>query len=455
MWEAVSAPPVVLTGFLEGIVGGYVGTADLLRFLITAGFLAMTAGMFSARSRDCTVDGDPREFNFTARPRSLLRAAILPWNVFPAAFGHRYLPVIIPVLLLPFMYLFAAVTTVAVLICFLPVKGITALVVRSAARRESAEYDRLVGYAVCPVCKQSFPRPDVRCRCGEVFGYPVPGRYGISEHTCVKGHVLHCTSRGGNRSRLDTVCPCCGARILTRESRPVAVSMIGASGSGKTQLMRSAATAIMEDARRRTIATEASPGLEAKGPVLPTPPGEADSEQLFLRSRTLDNRVLVINDISGEEFLPVGDRMLFQEYYRYNDGLIFVIDPLEVIAYHRSGSAFKSDKVTVSGTFETFLQIYATINGHGPAMRSDVPLAVVLTRMDIPHARSAVDAAGTPEAFLAAHGQEEFLKLAEALFSEVVFFKLTATGPNNRAVEPFKWILRKRDPELAGALWPA
>lgn len=455
VWELLILLPAGMAEHLGAYVGEHIGPADLLSVLTLAGFAAMLAGMLSGTARDCTAEGDPREFMFTARPRSVLKAAAMPWDAFPAAFRRKYVPVLIPVLLLPFMYLFAAVTTVLVLIVFLIVKGIVGAAVRSASRKDREEYGRLTGHAVCTVCKRSFPRPDVRCRCKEVFSYPVPGVYGLREHTCVNGHTVPCTNANGARSKLDTVCPCCGASIRTQESWPIVISMIGATGAGKTALMRSAADTIIGAARRQGMYSEASEGLTAPAEAaVPTPPGETDSEQLFLRSRNVHGRVLIVNDISGQEFLPAEDRVLFQEYYRYNDGLVFAIDPLEVMAYHRSGSAFKSDKVTVAGTFETFHQIYATINGYGPSVRSQVPLAVVLTRMDIAHVRSAVDAAGSPEAFLEEHGQGAFLKLAAAVFAEVRFFKVTSHGPKADAVDPFKWILWKSDPELMKALWP-
>lgn len=417
------------------------------------------AGMTAKRGMRAPGDADdPQEFLITHRHLAWPQALLLPWNIFPAAWSYHYVPIVIPILLLPFIIPYALMADVVVVIVFAVEQLVIRLRIRSAAKKDDETYREKVGFAVCPQCRAQFVRPRVVCAvCGLEMNYPVPGPHGIKYHTCNKGHRIPCTNKDGIRGRLDAVCPRCGSRIATHEARPLVFGLIGAEGAGKTSLMLAAAENICDSATRRSVTTEAAtPGISkqvqaARANIAPTRPGELPSECLFIRSRDLDERELVINDISGQEFEADENRNYFEEYYHYCCGLVFVIDPLDVAAVFNSKSLTKGSKTTPMSVFDSFFQVFSTINGTGPAHVSDVPLAVVLTKNANPAAAAALHGRA-PEAFLRDSGQAQFVDTVAASFSRVRYFTADSLKDDDTAAAPFLWILGLVDAELVHQL---
>jgi hypothetical protein len=441
-------------GSLGALYGALPTGAGLSATLfLSVGFMLSAMGFASSPSRDVKGgDTDPREYLFTHRPMALARCLAMPWNSIPLFWGFKKAPVAIPIAMLPFIAPFALIADLALLIAFLILWAIMSLKIGSASKRDRARYDSLTHYAVCPKCKRNFYQPRVKCSCGLVFGYPVPGPHGAKIHTCNNGHSVPATNDLGGRGALSMVCPHCGSGVVTHEAKPLVVSLVGARDSGKTTLMLSSAESLCEAAKSKGVMAEfASPGLSprawgAKGRVAPTAPGELDSEFLFLRSRDFPEKEIMFNDISGSEFEPDRDKVLFEEYYKYNDGIIFAIDPASVVAVHSSQSPAKGSKPTPVSVMESFYHMYTEINGYGPSVRSTVPFAVVLTKMDDP--RSSAAAAEGAEAFLARHGQGDFVKIARSAFENVRFFKVSSLGDGRNAAEPLAWILSENDEDV-------
>ena len=336
--------------------------------------------------------------------------------------------------------------TVFLIIPFAVMRAVIGARIRSAAKREGREYEKSTQYAVCPKCKRNFVRPKVKCKCGLDLDYPVPNAYGYKYHVCNNGHEIPCTS--GKRSNLRTICPYCGADIETREAMPVSVAMVGAVGSGKTTMMLAAVDTITKMARTRDVSVEAvTPGVSkqavmAKDVAPKTAPGELDTECLFLRSRTMQDKELMINDISGQEFEPREGKALFEEYYTYTDGIVFAFDPMSLTRQRRG--AMPMD------VFESFHFMYSQITGTSPNKVSDVPMAVVATKNDIVSPRLADK---DVRRFLIENGQDGFVRVLESLFSDVRYFAVSSFGDDcMSAARPFWWIVSKTDQELAGAV---
>ncbi len=451
VWEIY----VQIPNALLDLVGGYldqVGRSDMSVIFMSAAFVMVLAGMFSRTAQNCTSGEDTREFMFTTRPHSILKALAMPWDIFPAMWSHKYVPILLPVFFLPFIIPIALISTILMLVFFLLEKLIMGLYVKSAYKKDKAAYDSVTGYAICPKCKMKFYQPNVRCKCGLLFDYPVPGVYGVKEHYCVNGHSVPCNNITGARGKLNMVCPHCGSDMITHEAKPTVISLIGAEGSGKTTLMVAAVESVCKSAKAKAVFTEVSNGISSDAyrildVVPPTVAGELDSETLFMWSRDINAKELVLNDISGREFEPDEDRMLFQEYYKYTDGFIFTIDPMMVV-HNTSGASAKYGKMTVMDVFDSFYQVYTTINGYGPSVVSDVPMAVVLTKMDNQYVRSAMGSGNpSPRDFLACNGQEDFVGTIESVFSNVRYFSVSSLGNNANPVEPVKWIVESRDKE--------
>ncbi|MDR1404666.1 MAG: hypothetical protein LBJ20_03765 [Candidatus Methanoplasma sp.] len=428
--------------------------------LFTVGFALVAAGCASRATRDLKGSADdPQEYLFTHRPKAFLRCLMIPWNMLTAAWGFKKVPVLIPMIFIPFMLPFALIMDIVLAVLFAVAWTVMNIRMKLAASKDRRAYDRDTRYAVCPKCKRKFYRPDVKCKCGLTLSYPVPNKYGVRYHTCNNGHKIPSTNADGIRAKIQTVCPYCKGEMFSHEARPLAVSMVGSAGSGKTTMMISAAESIAALAKEKGIVSEIiTKGISAdaqrgKSHVVPTPAGELDSEYFFLRARELPEKQVIINDISGLEFQPDRDKILFEEYYKYNNGIVLAIDPFEVMALYHSQSPTKGSKNTPVATLESFYHMYTEINGYGPAVRSAIPFAVVLTKMDDPKIRSSVDAEGTPADFLNKYGQKTIVDIVQSAFGNVKYFKVASLGDSANAAEPFAWILSENDEDLKTKLF--
>ncbi len=409
--------------------------------IVVVGFVLSVVGMVTPWSLGVKGTDNPAQYLWTQRPKATLRALGAPWGLIPAAASKHKALAIVPIVLMPFYAVWSLFITIFMIIPYAIVKGIIGGRVRSAAKKEDRAFGQ--SFSVCPKCKRNFSRPKVRCRCGLILDYPVPNEYGYKVHTCNNGHDLPCTH--GRRGDLVTVCPYCDAEIDTRESIPVSIAMVGAVGAGKTTMMLAAVGTITQVARSRDVAVEAiTPGVSkqavaAKDVVAKTASGELDSECLFLRSRDMADRQLIINDISGVEFEPRDGKVLFEEYYTYSDGIVFVFDPVSL--EHGGRGATPMD------VFESFHSMFTQINGVGPGSVSRIPFAVVASRNDVmsPPLQNA-----NVRKFLIDNGQEGFVKVLESVFSDVRYFAASSVGEDCKsAAAPFWWIVGKSDQELA------
>ncbi len=418
----------------------YIAADETMKLIVVlVGFLFSFLGMMTPWSLRTKGDTNPAEYLWTQRPGATVRGLGAAWGLIGTCWTRFKPLVIVPIVLLPFYFVWSLMITVFMIIPFVLVKWVIGGRIRKAKRKEIA----VTSHAVCPKCKRKFDSPKVRCRCGLILDYPVPNQYGYKVHTCNNGHPLQCVR--GMRSDLVTVCPYCDAEIDTREAHPVTISLVGATGSGKTTLMLASVGVITQVARTRDIAVDAAtpgvgkPAVAAKDFAARTASGELDSECLFLRSMEMSDREIIFNDISGSEFEPKDNKVLFQEYYRYTDGILFTFDPIS-LGYGGRGA-------TPMEVFESFHSMFSHINGFGPSVVSDIPFAVVATKNDaMAHPLSSADV----RRYLIENGQDGFVRVLESVFSDVRYFAASSVGEDCKsAAAPVWWIVGKSDQELA------
>ena len=449
--------------------------------LVIVGFVLSAAGMATKPSLEVAGTENPAEYMWTHRPKATAKALGAPWGLLTACYRKHKALVILPIILLPLYIPWSIMMTLAMVIPFAIVKGVTSVRMRSAAKKERKDYESSTHYAVCPKCKRNFERPKIRCKCGLELDYPVPNVYGIKKHTCNNGHPIPCVS--GKRSELRTICPYCGSDIetreaipisiamvgavgsgkttlmlasvksitqmgRTREAIPISIAMVGAVGSGKTTLMLASVKSITQMGRTRDVSVEAvTPGISknavaAKDVVAKSAPGELDSECMFIRSRTLQDREIIFNDISGQEYEAKENKILFEEFFTYSDGIIFTFDP---IALKRQGRG-----ATPTEVFESFHYMYTQINGISPSKVNSVPMAVVATKNDVMNPKLKDE---DVRQFLIDNGQNGFVKVLESLFSNVRYFAVNSTGDDCvSAAKPVWWIVGESDQELYKAV---
>jgi len=464
-YDGVVVPASLSGAYWDNLIALYTGLGGediknlLTMILFTAGFLLVVGGCASKPTFELKGSADdPQEYLFTHRPRAFLRCLAIPWNILVAAWRLKKVPVIIPIIFIPFMLPFAIMADIILAVLFVIAWAAMSARIKMAAAKDRRAYDTDTQYAVCPKCKRNFYQPKVKCICGLILSFPVPNEHGVKYHTCNNGHKIPCTDADGARAKLKNVCPYCGGEISTHDAKPIVLTMVGSVGSGKTTMMLSAIESITSLAKEKGIVSEIiSNGISAnaqrgKSNVMPTTPGELDSECFFLRARDLPEKEVVVNDISGVEFQPDREKALFEEYYRYNDGIIFAVDPLEVMSLHHSKSPTKGSKNTPIATLESFYHMYTEINGYGPAVKSTVPFAIVLTKMDDPRIGPAVNAEASPVEFLTKYSHKMLIDIAKSAFENVRYFKVASLGENSNAMEPFLWIMEENDRDLKNKL---
>lgn len=434
----VSAITNVYVDFLK-LFGG----SAIQVLLMCVGYVIAVMGLLTPWTNNIHGDENPAEYIWTHRRGALLHTFTGPWGLIPTVAHKDIRFVIVPVILLPFSMIWSLMLLALMIIPYFVVYGATSAMISSAAKQDRRAL-KSVDYAVCPKCKRKFDTPKIRCRCNLVLDYPVPNEFGYKFHTCNNGHKIPCTH--GRRGKLRTICPYCWSDISTKDAMPVVFSIVGSLGSGKTTLMLAAIDSIMQIGRvHNVIVDPATPGvsrdaIKAKDLAPRTPHGELDSECVFLRSGSMDDRELIFNDLSGSEYEARKNKTLFEEYYRYTDGIVFAFDP-NALAKKR---AFPMDP------FESFHSAFCEINGIGPSTVSDVPFAVVATKNDIlatPLKSSEV------REFLCSQGQEGFVMVVESLFSNVRYFAANSLGEDCwSSATPFWWIVSQRDKVLASKL---
>ena len=415
---------------------------EIVLVMLLIGFILSIAGFMTKPASDCIGHDNPEQYLWTHRPKAFLRCLAMPWDIIVAAWQKHKALVIIPVLLLFLYAVWSALITVALIIPFILVRLVIGLKISGAAKRESSEYQKNTDFGVCPHCKRNFERPKVKCKCGLILDYPVPNAYGYKVHYCNKGHEIPCES--GKRANLTTICPHCQKQIQTREALPITISLVGGTGTGKTSLMLASVQTLTHNARIVDITVDSpSSGLSkeaiaAKDYAPRTVPGETESQILFLRSLKLQDREIVFNDISGVEFQPSVDKVLFEEYYNYTNGFIFTFDPL---AFNREYLREAPHEV-----LECFHHMFTTIKGIGPGSVSDIPFAIVATKNDLMNPR--LNDSDVRQ-YLIDNGEENFVMVVESLFSEVRYFAVNSNGANcSSALKPVWWIVGHVDKKL-------
>ena len=414
--------------------------------MVVLGFVIMAAGFTTKFSKDVEGTTNPVEYLWTHRPKAFLKCILMPFGLIFGCWMRCKPLIVIPIVLLPLYYPWAIMALLYLIVPFLILRFFVGTRIKAASRSEAKQYRRNTDHGVCPQCKRDFDRPKVKCRCGLILDYPVPNIYGYKYHTCNKGHTISCQS--GKRTGLETVCPYCGESIQTREARPITISLVGATGSGKTTLMLSAVDTITQKGRIVDITVEsASSGLSkdaiaAKDVAAPTASGELESQIIFLKSFKLKDREIVFNDISGTEFQPDMEKVIFEEYYNYSDGIIFTFDPLAL----KRGVK----KNTPQEIFESFHYMFTTVRRMSPSATSDIPFAIVATKNDILNPALSDDQV---RQYLIDNGEENFVRIAESLFTDIRYFSVTSRGADcSSSMRPVWWIVEHVDKTLTAAI---
>lgn len=398
------------------------------------------------------------------------------------------------------------VTLVLGLAALLTVVATSALVLLlSLLNRLYAAYYRIT--IRCPNCHSEMPIPVYPCdRCGTLHDRLWPSVYGVRFHECKgllpDGTVCHNrlpTSDWWGRQRLDRLCPTCGYTLgqgIGRETN-VHIPIVGGPTAGKSSFLAAAVHELVHIYGPQHNLTAHLPSPEAKaglgravsalksGQSLEKARDAGDSASAYTveikrRGRRVSS-LLYLYDAAGEYFTRE-ERTLRQVYFRYVQGVIFIVDPFSIdqvrAEYSRQLAAAPRDLApsaeNLESIYERMLRVMETSQGLHPGKRFSQPVAVVVTKADafdleqhigLPAARALMqrdprlrleeDAINVlVEQYLVRKGAYNFVSSLHGQFSAVKFFSCSTRGydpdahaSTTRTLQPLLWIMGE-----AGAL---
>lgn len=354
---------------------------------------------------------------------------------------------------------------------------------------------------MCPHCKHRSTVPVFVCSCGRTHTKLVPSAYGVFTHKCLCGQKLPTTFFSG-RSNLNALCPRCGDSLASADSIQYNLTMVGGSSSGKTVYLAAYFHKMQEDLRVKTPINVTVPAIHQDdfeelellytGRARPKATELSDATKtysLILSGGRLDSNIqFSMFDVAGEAFLsPDMQGMTFTDDMRDSDAILIILDPFSsdsMRQYAASAGDTHIGTSTVSSAviinnFATYLR--SLVNGPKTGHKISRPVAVIITKMDIPCLRKKIShqkigqiirtsseaacAIDVQDAvcrdFLDLNGFGDALMALDANFEHVHYFPVSSNGgaepgeefePDDFVQQPVQWLIRKTKPTLADAM---
>ncbi len=327
---------------------------------------------------------------------------------------------------------------------------------------EKIKFTREKISGVCPYCHIKFDIPYYICpSCGKVHKRLEAGPYGIMKRTCECGEVIPSTNFAG-RAKLRAVCPRCSKSIESKETSPICIPIIGGVSAGKTSFMYSALNTLINDLakakkwnirflnEKEELKIRECLDTLNKG-ILPRKTIKQDTVpySVFINSdKFRSEKLLYMYDIAGEYF-DIRASIRRHNYYKYTDGLIFIIDPLSIEGVVKSISEkqefIKSSpsNTNVNDLLDRFILGLREVKEIELNKLIDIPVAVIVNKMDVLEDQEDIIQ------FLKDSGEEKLIRKFEHNFSNYQFFSCSSLGHSSAGepyesqgiFEPVEWIL--------------
>ena len=387
--------------------------------------------------------------------------------------------------LLLFFRLFQGLSILAATIVYLPVLCIALILCFSimfafyvvlSSEMRLLEWSIIKTYSLFNLCRHCHKRvglPVYKCPlCGAEHKELISSvKYGPFVRKCKCGAYLP-ASRFFGRNNLKALCPhpLCGRPLLSQDSVPITIALLGGGSVGKSHLMMDMLYLLQEQilpSMRKTcvIPVEEEPKvnrlidmfkfgqipsitqftaidaicLEIQSPVSPFP------QRLYLY------------DPPGESFTSARSLSGYR-YYEHMMGAIFVIDPFTLAGVRRDyGRLGLMPKTTVGALSpeESLSRWLISMDKDFPGVVKHAMCAVVVTKTDeesFQGVTGLVTGASSEccRGFLHKYDCDNLVRTLERSFSKVEFFSITAVGSggNGRPFEPegidevLKWLLQ-------------
>ena len=340
----------------------------------------------------------------------------------------------------------------------------------------------------CHECNERSIIPEYVCpNCGRSHFHLAPGVFGVFNHTCVCGNIMGSTFATG-KNQYHSRCPKCHTDYKTESSRPVAIQLIGGSGSGKTVYL----AALFNKINNNILANKKSNGAEYEiDPVSEDnvyklqdyflgEEAEATSgrdvtfysELIRYKGSAVPTKLEII-DIPGEMFagqVSINEASHRLAQYSYVDGFLFIVDPFAEGDLKKSQkddpATFYSD-ISPEEVFNNF-DTYLIHQGFAKTDKMiETPISIIVTKADTGAVKKKLEDVCGPmplegydsvlvRDFLANIGLASLVNAVESKFKNVKYFVVSAIGhsPDGEAYEPVNvfesasWIIERKDKKL-------
>lgn len=350
----------------------------------------------------------------------------------------------------------------------------------------------------CPDCHEQMRIPVYVCpTCATEHTRLWPSPYGVLNHRCAKCNTKLPTLDFMGRKELVQKCAHCGTPMNRDVGRltNLHIPVVGGPSTGKSNFIFMATQAFITDyAEPRDYDVEFSDEkhrLQYDANVSRLSSGDAlvkttnivpQAYNLSIKKpRERVGRIVYLYDAAGEAYM-VEENTLLQTYYPYAHGIIFIVDPFTIDAFHRENEEeidrlkdqIRPGSVSIMSTYERMLTMLESTKKVKGQEKFTYPIAVVVTKTD---ALSLEEKIGSPAAkdlmlqneayrfehqaihelvqqFLIGYGMDNFVRDVQMRFKEVGFFSCSALGriPSEddhsafiplRVLQPLLWLLGK------------
>ncbi len=357
----------------------------------------------------------------------------------------------------------------------------------------------------CPDCHKEMSIPTFICpNCSEKHSQLWPSIYGIVSHCCIKCNTRLPTLRIDipgmklkKRDSLVRICPNCSSQINAAigTGTNIHFPVVGGPSTGKSNFIVMATKEFIQtygdehhysisftDSRHELDFNENVRRLSTGHALVATTEVVARAYNLKIQSpKAHVPKIAYIYDAAGEAY-NTSENTSQQEYYKYIDGIIFVIDPFSIPTYRSQHvqaiehyqNLIRPSSLDVMQAYERMFNMFEDFAGLRKGRRFTHPIAVVVTKVDALNLEFEIGSIAAQQTmsttpslasegdainllvrnFLCQNDLDHFVRDIEMQFSNVRYFSCSALGrmpvqEDNRSFmpvrvsDPFIWLLAR------------
>lgn len=349
----------------------------------------------------------------------------------------------------------------------------------------------------CPQCYETFNLPEFVCpSCGRRHKQLIPGSCGVLFARCACNNVFLPTTSFTGRSRLASKCPACEEELATANAKHFSMVIVGGDNVGKTAFITAFSilyASKLKNKRNLTIEGKPESYFDELDEIYSSGNTVLDTESRTYSIVHSHGRTEKDNLVFYKTF---GEYVMSDKYHRspkyfgFCDGIILIIDPLCAQSVKKELSKDTSGVGSVvyspDDTNEVVVQFihqYNTICGFASGKMSDVPVVVLINKVDIDAVKSEIGWDAIRKLYnenpvvyynnennakdqicreyMTKIGLINVLNNIDATFTNVSFFPVSTIGHKAEkgkafspigVIEPVAWIAQKRHSRLASLL---